>query len=106
MPPSRLFREKADLQRLESDFLANEPGALHLHVPVLVVQGEADTVVNPSLTASLTQDLCQRGAAVQYRTFPGEDHGSVVEASLRMTEQWVDARFRVKPRPRPAVEPG
>jgi pimeloyl-ACP methyl ester carboxylesterase len=94
LPASHFFRENADIKRLETDFLANEPGALHLQLPILILQGEADDVVEPKVTTSLNGDLCQRGARVQYRTFPGEDHDSVMDASLRSAEQWVDARFQ------------
>jgi pimeloyl-ACP methyl ester carboxylesterase len=93
VPMKSFFRDPKSVEPLLKAFLQNEPSLLALKVPVLLLQGGADTMVEPQGTALVDKDLCKRGASVEYDTFPSADHGSVLGASLGLVERWVDARF-------------
>lgn len=42
--------------------------------PVLIAQGDADTVVTPASQATYVHDRCASGYPVDYRTYPGRGH--------------------------------
>ena len=64
--------------------------------PLLVAQGEADTLIAPVAQADYVAGRCAEGQQVDYRTYPGRDHLSVVAAdSPAMAEllDWTAARL-------------
>lgn len=63
------------------DALANMNPALRIGPPILLAQGTADTTVFPSFTDMLAAELDGRGDDVDYRTYPGVDHGRIVDAA-------------------------
>lgn len=75
-----------------NDLESNEPTTLHLKVPVLVVQGTADTTVAKPQTDAVVKALCANGASLQYDIIPGADHRGSVAASLTDVQQWVAQR--------------
>jgi pimeloyl-ACP methyl ester carboxylesterase len=88
---SNIFRQGADLTPLLRDFAVNEDDHLHVAVPLLLVQGDADTIVVPADTASLARELCANGSRITFVKLPGLDHGTVMNGSLDRTKAWVDA---------------
>lgn len=64
---------------------------MHVAVPLLLVQGDADTIVVPADTASLARELCANGSRITFVKLPGLDHGTVMNGSLDRTKAWVDA---------------
>jgi alpha-beta hydrolase superfamily lysophospholipase len=62
--------------------------------PVLVVQGEADRLVLPILSDAWVRKACAAGDAVDYRTYPGADHGSVIVAARTDVLEWLAARAK------------
>ncbi len=62
--------------------LAQDASSLTMGVPVLIVQGEADNgPVSVDTTEQLIASLCSHNAAIDYRKYRGEGHGSVLGAS-------------------------
>lgn len=57
--------------------------------PVLVAQGLADPLVLPKLQQQWVTDRCDAGIAVDYRTFEGLSHVSLVAADSPLTPQIV-----------------
>lgn len=57
--------------------------------PVMVAQGLADPLVKPALQDSWVADRCTAGDPIDYRTFPGLDHNSLVAATSPLTPQIV-----------------
>jgi len=55
----------------------NTPGTVRIPVPLLVAQGEVDTLVHPSATAAFVQTECALGTETRYRTVPETGHGEV-----------------------------
>ncbi len=69
-------------------------------MPLLVAQGEADTLVLPSVQAKFVGELCDGGANVAYRTYPGRDHVPLVEADSPLVPDllaWTKQRFARDP---------
>ena len=55
--------------------------AVRIGPPVLLAQGTADTTVFPSFTDLLNGELDDLGDEVDYKTYPGVNHGAIVAAA-------------------------
>lgn len=89
--PDAIFQEGASTEALEEYFRSQEPDALELGVPALFVQGTEDTLVTPEETAWLAEELEEGAAAdVEYSTYEGEDHRSVLAASFEDTVDFAE----------------
>jgi pimeloyl-ACP methyl ester carboxylesterase len=93
LPPAKAFRADADLAPLLRQADANEPGSLAYGVPVLMLQGTADTTVSPASTDLVRGELCAKRAALTYRAMPGATHNGMLADSFAITQPWIDARF-------------
>jgi poly(3-hydroxybutyrate) depolymerase len=51
-------------------------------VPVLIAQGDADTLVPPAGSRQWAETMKEMKMEYQYKEVPGADHGSVIEASI------------------------
>lgn len=71
----------------------NEPGSRKIDAPVLVAQGTTDFVVLASSTDTAVDRLCAGGNLVEYREYPGADHGEVLGEAGEGILDWVDARL-------------
>lgn len=72
----------------------------HIAAPLLVAQGEVDPLVLPSAQAAFVQARCDAGEPVDYRTYAGEDHISVVESDSPLIPELVAwTRDRLAGRP-------
>ncbi len=81
-----------------SDLLdRNEPGTRTGTGPVLIVHGEADTLIPPSSSELLARRMCSLGEVVQRRTYAGATHVSVVADAKGDISAWVEARLRGEP---------
>ncbi len=58
--------------------------------PVLVAQGLSDPLVLPPLQQQWVDDRCDAGIAIDYRTFVGLSHVSLVAADSPLTPQLVE----------------
>jgi len=78
-------------------------------VPLLIAQGLDDEVVLPSTQRSYVNRLCHSGQSVDYRTYRGRDHNSLVWPGSRLVPNllaWTQARFAGTPvRPGCSVAP-
>lgn len=75
----------------------NEPGALKIAVPTLILQGDKDVTVFPSATDSLADQLCAGGNDLEYRVVPGADHDGAMSAGAPVALAWMADRFAGKP---------
>ncbi|MGN8026373.1 lipase family protein [Microbacterium sp. 22242] len=77
--------------------------------PVLVAQGLADPLVKPAIQDAWVQARCAAGVPIDYRTFPGLGHVSLVAADSPLTpqlEQWTLDRWNgVAPTPNCGEQP-
>ncbi len=95
--PPTFFKKNADFSRLLHDYRNNEPTRLHISVPVLLLQGTADTVVSPAMTTDLDLGLCLRGGHIEYETVAGADHFTLLRKTLPRALSWAARRFSGKP---------
>ena len=72
----------------------NNPNTSPIGVPAFIVQGAADTLVLPAVTAAYVRILCRTNKAVSFLTLPGIDHGLIAEKSASQVVNWIDGRFK------------
>jgi pimeloyl-ACP methyl ester carboxylesterase len=67
-----------------------------IQVPLLIAQGLNDHLVLPSMQRSYVNRLCHSGQGVEYRTYRGRDHLSLLWPDSRLVSYlltWTQARF-------------
>ena len=70
-----------------------------IDAPLLIGQGEADTIILPTAQAAYVQARCDTGYPVDYRTYPG-DHITVVEPDSPLIPEliaWTQDRLDGRP---------
>jgi pimeloyl-ACP methyl ester carboxylesterase len=67
--------------------------------PTLLVQGEADPVVPLELTQLLQSQMCPYDKPVSLKTYAGQDHDTVIDASLNDVTDYIRDRFNGLPAP-------
>jgi len=80
-------------QRLEESTAGRRPAG----APVLVWQGAADDLTPEPLAAAYVTRACAQGSAVDYRVYPGANHGSVLGAARNDVLAFLAARFAREP---------
>jgi pimeloyl-ACP methyl ester carboxylesterase len=98
-PPASTFRPGADIEPLVAAAAKNDPAALHIAVPALLLQGDADDTVMPQLTEAVRKKLCASGATIDLVSYSGQGHIGVVTPGMPDALAWFDARFSGKPAP-------
>jgi len=78
-PTSGLFGER---------LAANTPKS-PLRQPLLIAQGLADDLVRPDVQSRFVRDRCAAGEKLEYRTYAGHDHLSVVAPNSPLTRDLV-----------------
>jgi len=71
--------------------IANEPGHAASDVPVLVVQGGQDIIVQAAFTERYVQRACAQGTTVKYSRYESADHGTIVGQAGAEARQWLMA---------------
>lgn len=77
----------------------NTPSAI-IPAPVLIAQGEADDLVLPGVQQGYIAARCRAGQPIDYRTYAGRDHISVVAPDSPLAADllaWTRDRFDAKP---------
>ena len=83
------------LARIEQN-TANDP----IRAPVVIAQGLSDNVVPPSATDAYVDDRCAAGQRLEYWTFAGHDHLTIIQPGTPLEElliNWTTARFANEP---------
>src|SRR5437762_8578542 len=86
---------KALQARLEQ----NTPDGL-IKAPVVLAQGLSDIVVPSSATDAFVEERCSAGQRLEYWTFAGRDHFTIVQPGAPLEElliRWTTARFANEP---------
>src|SRR6058998_461692 len=71
-----------------------------IEAPVVIAQGLSDVVVPPSATGAYVEARCAAGQRLEYWTFAGRDHGTIVQPGTPLEElliRWTTARFANEP---------
>jgi pimeloyl-ACP methyl ester carboxylesterase len=75
----------------------NSPGAMAIKVPVLIVQGESDEIIEPAITKAYARSLCDRGEQATLVMMQGVDHGKAAWQAASRVNSWIMARFEGRP---------
>jgi len=91
---------KAPIDKLEKivDDTSMFPDA-DIRTPVFVGTGLEDMMALVPKQYNFTAAMCAKGTPVDWRFYPGEDHGSTVMASLKDSMPFVDAVMHDRPAP-------
>lgn len=73
------------LERLEQNVPARP-----IEAPLLIAQGEADSLVLPDVQSAYVDARCAAGQPIDFRTFPGLDHVPLVEADSPLIPELFD----------------
>lgn len=77
----------------------NTPGATRTDAPILIIQGDADPIVAPDVTARLAHKLCAEGETVDVRILKGTAHLDAGHVAVPDVVRWIADRFAGKPPP-------
>lgn len=98
-PSAHLFRAAALPTSWATALKANTPGYAHARPPMLVMQGTADTVINPNSTAQYVTRACALNDRVQFSTYPNQTHQTIPTAAAPQYTRWIADRFARRPAP-------
>lgn len=96
IPLQRKFLSVPDITRVEPwrDIVQrNTPGPLPRRIPLLMIQGMADTIVEPAVTSSYVRRQCAVGSAVRFMQVPGIGHNPIARDTASAAVQWMAERF-------------
>jgi len=74
-------------------FTTNSPGHSPSEAPILIIQGTADTTVEPQYTHAFVKTLCTQHATLDYQELKGVSHLVTATKALPLTIPWIAARF-------------
>lgn len=77
----------------------NTPGYTKTKAPIFVFQGLADTLVPPFTTDAWNKRACALGDTIDYKQYPGQEHGPVLFAAKTDILSWIADRIAGKPAP-------
>ena len=77
----------------------NTPGQSMAAAPILLVQGEEDTLVTPTVQERFVGMLCDNGEVVLFLQVPGVSHFDAAVRAADVVVQWVTERFEGAPAP-------
>jgi pimeloyl-ACP methyl ester carboxylesterase len=75
----------------------NNPGANRTNAPILMIQGDADPIVAPEVTARLVGRLCGEGDEVELRRLKDVAHLDAGHVAAPEVVQWIEQRFAGDP---------
>ena len=84
---------------LQDRLKQNAPDAL-IKVPIVIAQGLSDMAVSPSVTEAYVEERCSAGQQLEYWTFAGRDHFTILQSGTPLVELligWTKARFENEP---------
>jgi pimeloyl-ACP methyl ester carboxylesterase len=99
LPRHGIFAQDPTAGPLGRRLAENVPEA-PIAAPVLIMQGESDDLVAPSIQAAYVQRRCAAGQRVDYRAYPGRDHLSLLAEDSGLPSaliEWTMARFEARP---------
>lgn len=70
---------------------------LNASAPALIIQGGADDVVKPEVTARFVRGACQAGANVRYVVLKGKGHSGAMQAGHGQAVSWLSSRLAGEP---------
>jgi hypothetical protein len=99
LPAEGIFRKDPSSGPLGTRLADNTPTNI-VPAPLLIAQGEMDDLVLPEVQNRYVNARCAAGQRIDFRTYPGRDHVSVVAPDSPLAPeliQWTRDRFEGKP---------
>jgi acetyl esterase/lipase len=99
LPATGIFRKDPASGPLGTRLGENTPTNI-VTSPLLIAQGEIDDLVLPEVQKRYVDARCSAGQHIDFRTYPGRDHVSVVAPDSPLAAeliQWTRDRFEGKP---------
>ena len=93
LDPGELLAPGADPGRLRRTVGTNDAAEVHPQVPVLLLQGGADTTVPQLLSDRLAGQYRDRGTDLEYVVLPDADHISLLPDGASRVHAWVAEAF-------------
>ena len=93
--PAGIFRPGTDLGPLLKVLQANDPAALRLRTPALILQGNDDPIVARRSTDHIARSLHASGAILAYHRYPGQGHFDLIAAAHAQNARWIDTRLAI-----------
>ena len=90
---SVLFKENKNLDAWVDRFIENAIGQHDSKIPVLVMQGTADSIIPPASTDLYVTDACERHTPIFYIKYSAKDHRTLLPAAEADFTAWIAARF-------------
>jgi hypothetical protein len=78
-------------------FVRNDLGQVRVYGPMMVISGDTDQAISPTMTAQAIAHMCKQGDQVQWQRYPGLDSGRVIGDSVRDQIAWIESRFAGRP---------
>jgi dienelactone hydrolase len=97
--PAVLAHDPLSIPSIAALLHQNSAGNRPAGAPVLIVQGAADTTIPKVLSDAFAAKACAAGDTVDYRTYDGATHGSVIVAAQDDVVAWLKDRVAGKPAP-------
>jgi pimeloyl-ACP methyl ester carboxylesterase len=97
--PSVLAQNPLAIPAIKALLHQNSAGNRPAGAPLLIAQGTADTTIPKILTDAFAKKACAAGDTVDYRTYDGATHGSVIVAAQDDILAWLADRAAGKPAP-------
>jgi alpha-beta hydrolase superfamily lysophospholipase len=98
-PNPKLFPSGPFPEAWRRRFTENTAGYAKNVAPQLIMQGTADTVVNPHGTTQYVQRACRLREPIEYTIYPGQTHQTIPGAAKPEYLPWIADRFAGKPAP-------
>ncbi len=74
----------------------NTPGGTRINAPILIVQGDADHIVDASVTEQFVKKLCAKREKVDLKLYPGVAHLDTGHRAAPAVAKWIGDRFAGK----------
>jgi pimeloyl-ACP methyl ester carboxylesterase len=94
VPLNQFLQPNMDLTPLLNAIGENDPEHLRMRTPVRIEQGDADQTVFAAFTKQLVDEYAANNVDVEYKVYPGVNHGGVVNAGAADSSTWIKKRLK------------
>ncbi|HWY04759.1 MAG TPA: lipase family protein [Candidatus Acidoferrum sp.] len=94
LPPAEVTKPSWDKNVfVRQYFVRNNLGQTRAYGPILVISGDADRAIPPTMTAQAIARMCKQGDRIQWERYHDLDPERVIGDSVRDQIGWIEARF-------------
>ncbi|WP_260582813.1 lipase family protein [Sphingopyxis sp. PET50] len=86
-------KDIATIEPFGSFARANSVDPARVQGPLLIAQGDRDTIVAPAVTRTFARSACRNRTKIRWVEMRGTEHGTSAKDSVAETLAWIGARF-------------